>query len=93
MVIEDYELFDMDIDYWRFELNIDLPISMNWYQESMNILAIAIGGRFATYKRHKTIWLGAFLKIGRLSEPMRYNVGQKIQISSTNLGWIGQIII
>jgi hypothetical protein len=25
MVIEDYELFDMDIDYWRFELNIDLP--------------------------------------------------------------------
>ena len=25
LVIEDYELFDMDIDYWRFELNIDLP--------------------------------------------------------------------
>ena len=25
LVIEDYELFDMDIDYWRFKLNIDLP--------------------------------------------------------------------
>lgn len=24
-VIEDYELFDVDIDYWRFTLNIDLP--------------------------------------------------------------------
>jgi len=25
MVIDDYELLDTDIDYWRFELNIDLP--------------------------------------------------------------------
>lgn len=25
MTIEDYELFDLDIDYWRFKLNIDLP--------------------------------------------------------------------
>ena len=93
MVIEDYELFDMDIDYWRFELNIDLPISLSWYLESMNILVVAIGGRSAIYKRHKTIWLGVFLKIGRLGEPMPYNVGQKIQISSTTLWWISQMII
>jgi hypothetical protein len=25
MVIDDYELFDYDIDYWRFKLDIDLP--------------------------------------------------------------------
>ena len=25
MVIDDYELLDTDIDYWRFKLNIDLP--------------------------------------------------------------------
>jgi hypothetical protein len=25
MVIDDYSLLDLDIDYWRFNLNIDLP--------------------------------------------------------------------
>jgi hypothetical protein len=89
MVIEDYDLFDLDIYYWRFELNIDLP----HFPELISRIDEHLGREICYLQETQDYLIGSFLVIGRLSVPMPYNVEQKIQISSTNLGWIGQMII
>ena len=77
MVIEDYELFDMDIDYWRFELNIDLPHFHELISRIDEHLGSSDWREICYLQETQDYLIGAFLKIGKLCVPMPYSVEGK----------------
>ena len=58
MVIKDYDLFDLDIYYWRFELNIDLP----HFPELISRIDEHLGREICYLQETQDYLIGSFLE-------------------------------